>query len=454
MNAHAPAPADAHRLLAEVLQLVRRAAGAATLEALGFVVVNESRQVLNYQLSVLWRAHGALSDTARLAAVSGQPRPEPNAPFSQWMARLCRRLMAQGVAGVEPQRVAPEDHPDLAQDWAQWLPGQVLWVPLAGSDGALLGGWLMARAEPWLPRELAVAQELGGHYGLALSNRVRAGRTGAGGALPWWPRWRRWVWAGALLVALVPVRQSVIVPAEVVPRDPFPVRAPMDGVVDRLLVEPSQAVEPGTALLALDEAALRARHAVAGKMLDAAREEFRQSAQMAVTDDKGRLEMALRRGVLDEKSVELDYLAEQLGRVSVRAPRAGVAVFSDADQWVGRVVAQGERIMLLADPGQVELVARLPVGERFDVQEGTAVTLYPNASPLSSHDALVTAVAYSAELDREGRWSYRIQAAFVAGQALPRIGTSGSARIQGRWMPLSFFALRRPMTLARQWLGV
>lgn len=446
---------DASRVLAEVLQLVRRAAGASDLETLGFVMANESRQVVAYQLSIVWRQTGVFTDAARLSAVSGQPRPDANAPFSHWVSGLCRSLSEQTTqASKQPRLVEAQDYPDLLQDWAQWLPPHVLWMPLLASDGEPLGGWLLARAAPWQPHELAVVQELGTHYGLALANKLQSRRVKTEGPRRWWQHYRRWVWGAVLVLMFIPIRQSVIIPAEVLPDDPFYVRAPMDGVIDRLLVRPNQTVDAGVALLTLDESALRVRHEVARKVLGAAREEFRQSAQIAVTDDRGRLEMALRRGVLEEKSIELDYLTEQLGRVQIRAPRAGVVVFSDADQWLGRTVVQGERILLLADPAKVELVVRLPVGERFDVAEGTVVTLYPNASPLSSYGATVKQVAYSAELDREGLWTYRIQAAFDPDQPIPRIGTTGSARIRGDWVPLSFFALRRPLTVLRQTLGI
>ncbi|MCB2215229.1 efflux RND transporter periplasmic adaptor subunit [Desulfofustis glycolicus] len=446
---------DASRVLAEILQLVRRAAGASDLETLGFVMVNESRQVLEYQLAVFWRQAGAFTDTARLSAVSGQPRPDPNSPFSHWVSGLCHRLSEPASeVSKQPRLIHSQDHPDLSQDWAQWLPPHVMWVPLLAVDGEQLGGWLLARAAPWQPHELAVVQELGTHYGLALANKLHRRRGKTGGTRWWWQHYRRWVWGAVLVFMFIPIRQSVILSAEVRPDDPYFVRAPMDGVIDRLLVKPNQTVEAGAALLTLDESALKARHEVARKVLDAAREEFRQSAQLSVTDDRGRLEMALRRGVLEEKSIEFDFLTEQLGRVQIRAPRAGVVVFSGADQWLGRTVVQGERILLLADPARIELVVRLPVGERFDITEGTVVTLYPNASPLSSYGATVKQVAYSAELDREGLWSYQIQANFDPDQPLPRIGTTGSARIRGDWVPLSFFALRRPLTVLRQTLGI
>lgn len=449
------AVADPSLVLAQVLQLVRRAAGTPDLESLGFVMANESRQVLDYQLSVVWRHKGAFNDATRLAAVSGQPRPDAHAPFSHWIATLCRRLCDPSPTETHHARqVAAQDFADLSQDWEQWLPAHVLWVPLRAGDGEHIGGWLLARAAPWKAHELAVAQELGAHYGLALSNKLQTRRLIAEKPAQLWRDHRRWVWGFVLLLLFMPIRQSVIVSAEVLPYEPFFVRAPMDGVVDQMLVKPNQVVSAGDTLLSLDEAALKAKHEVARKVLDAAREEFRQSAQIAVTDDRGRMEMALRRGVLEEKTIEFDYLTSQLGRIRIRAPRAGVVVFSDVDQWLGRTVVQGERILSLADPSRVELILRLPVGEKFDVAEGTPVTLYPNASPLSSYDAAVTHIAYSAELDREGLWTYRIQAEFDPGQPPPRIGTTGSARIRGDWVPLSFFALRRPLTLLRQMLGI
>ena len=64
------------------------------------------------------------------------------------------------------------------------------------------------------------------------------------------------------------------------------------------------------------------------KDFDTAQEQYRQTAQMAVTDDKDRLDMTLRKGKLDDSAVELDYTAQQLARVNVTASRAGVAVFA------------------------------------------------------------------------------------------------------------------------------
>jgi multidrug efflux pump subunit AcrA (membrane-fusion protein) len=245
---------------------------------------------------------------------------------------------------------------------------------------------------------------------------------------------------------------TVLAPAEVTAKDPFVVRAPLDGVIDRVLVQPNQRVLAGTPLFAFDSTTLASRYALANKDFDTAQEEYRQTAQLAVTDDKDRLDMALRKGKLDESAVELDYTARQLARVRVGAPRAGVAVFADPNDWNGKAVSVGEKVMLLADPASVELTAWLPVADNVDVRPGATLTLYPKSSPLHAWDARIETVAWRAEPTPDGVLAYRVKARFEAG-ALPPLGVMGTARIHGPWVPFAYFLLRRPLATAREWLG-
>jgi len=227
----------------------------------------------------------------------------------------------------------------------------------------------------------------------------------------------------------------------------------LDGVVENFYVRPNQPVTAETPLFSLDTTVLQSQHAVAQQAYMTAEEEYRQAAQMAVTDDKSKLEMALRRGALAEKSVELDYTAEQLGRVQVKAERAGVAVFNDVNDWQGKAVILGEKILLLADPTKVELSIDLPASDIIAIEPGDSVKLYPNASPVSSYSAKVTTVAYHAEATSAGVLAYRIKAELVADQSLPRIGMMGTAKISGNRVPFVYYLLRKPLSAARQWLG-
>ena len=474
--------------LAVLWQLSARAREATSEETLGFVIVNESLSLVPYRQAAWWRAPAPVPGA--VAAVSGLPQSDPGAPYVQWLGEVCRVLERRsthtaaatatarqegafgdvdaGVATVTaadaprsdsaervwPRALTADSLPDaLAADWDAWWPTHALWVPLVDRSGRSLGGVVFAREQPWTHLDEALFAELArvwSHALAAFSPRtswmeraklaLRAGKH------------RRRVLAAIVCALIVPVPLTILAPAEVTAKDPFVVRSPLDGVIDRLYAQPNQRVVAGAPLFALDSTTLASRYALANKQYATAQEEYRQTAQLAVTDDKDRLDMALRKGKLDESAVELDYTKRELARVRVNAPRAGVAVFSDPNDWNGKAVSIGEKVMLLADPASVELTAYVPVADNVDVAPGATLTLYPKSSPLAAYDARIDTVAYRAEPTPEGVVAYRVKATFV-GAAKPPLGAMGTARIHGRWVPLSYYLLRRPLATVRQWLG-
>lgn len=435
---------DPARALVTLLQLGRRARGVETLEQLAFVMVNETLQLLNYRQAGLWLCSGL----GRVAAVSGVPDPEPNAPYIQWLGHVFRRQLKQDSATHPHPLQASDLDTTLAADWASWLPAHGLWLPLRVKEQTH-GVLLLARDTPWGEAELALARELLDVYGHALSTHTAQRRRHS-----LWQgfKHKKWLWLALAAVCAFPIRLSVLAPAEIIPLEPFLVRAPLDGVIDTLNVRPNQAVAKGDPLFNLDTTVLRSHHALAQQAYQTAQEEFRQTAQLAVTDDKGKLEMALRRGQLAEKSVELDYSASQLDRVQVKAERSGVAVFTDVNDWLGKAVVLGEKILLIADPQQVELRIDLPASDIIPIETGAEVALYPNASPVYSYSARVKSLSYQAEPTASGVLAYRVKAE-MQGDNLPRIGLMGTAKIAGDRVPLIYYLLRKPLTAARQWVG-
>lgn len=406
-------------------------------------MVNESLHLLPYRQAVWW--HSDL--TGQVRALSGLADCDGNAPYVQWLNQLFRHC---ATPGQPPRRLGASELPQpLAASWDSWLPAYALLLPLAGENSH--GALLLARDQPFSDYELTLSSELAHGYGHALArfnDRHPWLKSG------WRPRHGgRWLLLGLLLLALVPIKFTVLAPAEVTPSQPMLVRAPINGVIDQLKVAPNQAVMTGELLFSLDATTLAGQYALASKAQEAAREAYRQSAQRAVTDPQGKLEMALDKARLDEKTIEAEVTARQLKRIQVTAARDGVVVFTSESDLLGRAVAAGERVMTLADPDKVELTAYLPASETLEVSPGTAITLYPNASPIDAYEATISRVAYQAEPTESGVLAYRLQAEFSPGQPLPRIGQMGTARIHGDWVPLGYYLLRRPLTWLRQWFG-
>lgn len=252
----------------------------------------------------------------------------------------------------------------------------------------------------------------------------------------------------------MPVRQSTLASAEVVSYHPALVRAPFDGVVDEVHVEPNQLVAEGQPLFSLDQTRLLNRLEVARQAREVAEAEYRQTAQQAVVDTRARAQLATLKGRLDEATADLDYIESLFDRLHVVAPRAGLAIFDAKSDWIGKPVAIGEKVMTLAEPSDVALEMHLSVGDAIALAPGAEVLLFLNFSPDRPIAAVLESQSYKASVSPDGTLAYRLRAQFSHYDPSLRIGLKGTAKLYGERAPLAFHVLRRPIGVVRSWLGL
>lgn len=269
-------------------------------------------------------------------------------------------------------------------------------------------------------------------------------------------RWVRCAAAAAVVGAmLIPIRQSVLAPAEVTAKNPFAVRAPLSGVVEEIVVKPNAPVKAGDLLVRMDSRDLRGQLEAARQTLSVAEAEYRQGQQQAFFDERSKMALGVLKRRRDQAEADAAFLAGELERTEIRADRSGVAVFSDPQEWLGRPVAVGERILMVADPRAVELEAEIPVGDAVALEKGAEVKFFLNASPTSPLEAQLIRVAYRASATADGTLAYKARAEFVPtdGDA-PQLGLKGTAKFYGEETFLGLYLLRRPLATLRLWLGV
>ena len=431
--------------LSYILQLSKRVRNAVSSEEVGFIAVNETKNLVDYRQAVLWvKGRG-------VAAVSGLPLPENNTPYTNWLSESFRIW----AGTTTPRRISAADLPsELAQDWEEWLPMSALLCPLPVAEGRTAGLLLLARDAPWEEHDLALLAELTAIYGHGLRQFLPKHSWNEGVlALVGTTTRRLLLVTIALAFFFIPVRLSVLATAEVSPKEPYLVRSPLDGVIDRFLVQPNEKVSTGQLLFQLDKENLNAKLGIARKSYELATEEYRQSSQLALNDEKGRMEMAPRKGMMEEKAEELAYSRQMFNRVEVKAPKEGVAVFTDPNDWVGKAVALGERVLLIAEPSKVEILMRLPVADTIELKDGAQVTLFLTTQPERPYTGVLTYLSYRAEPLPTGVVAYTLKADFKEAGELPRIGLSGTARIYGKKVSLAYYIFRRPLTALRQRLA-
>lgn len=438
--------------LAALVDLARRARLAASASELGFLLVNDSRALVPYRQAALWlKSEG-------VQTLSGLVQVDANAPYALWLEQICSHLAQRPSAQL--LAFTASDLPlELAEHWAEWWPAHALWV------GFLGGGLLLVRDTPWTEPEQDMVREwvdTWWHaYGAVpepqrrtLRGNVRRLHAYFGGRTerPWWRR-PTLMWSGLVLLTMAcPVRLTVMAPGELVPAHPVVVRAPLDGVLDVFHVQPNQLVKKGQALFGFDEALIQSRLEVAAQTLSTAETEYRQTSQQALMDAKSRPQLAMLTGKIEEKRAELDFLTDQLARSRVLAPQDGVALFDDPSEWIGRPVVVGERIMRIAKPTDIEVEAWLPMADAIPLQPNAPVSLYLNASPLQAVDARLRYMAHDAVQRPDGSFAYRVRAT-LEGATEHRVGLKGTAKLQGDWVALGYWVLRRPLATLRSFVG-
>lgn len=378
----APQPVDNAALsaLQLLLRVENEAREAQNLRELRILMANETRKLTRAgQIFVVERtAAGRL----KVAAVSSVVAADANAALSQSIERV--------LAGVEKQgRIAEsvdfqaDTYDTGSLDALERYPfREFLWEPLKGRKGKVFAGLLQVREIAWTERDKVVSQRLAATYAHAW--RALTGKPNPARSSFFSYR----IAAGLLLLAalamLIPVPMSALAPAEIVAHQPTIVTAPIDGVIERVEAEPNAVAKAGQVLLTFADTTLRNKFEIAEREVLVARARLKRANQLAFEDIRGRHELGIARTELALRIAERDYTRDLLDKAVVRAAGAGIAVFRDKKDLIGKPVAVGERLMELADPGRVLLRIDMPVSDGQLLKPGAAAKSVPRFRPAAT----------------------------------------------------------------------
>ncbi|PYC25583.1 HlyD family secretion protein [Pseudomonas jessenii] len=445
MNEPLPHP----HLLLELDALRDKAMAADSLNSLAFSMANDLYPLLPFHQALVFTQR---ESSLELLNVSGLSRPSEDSPYLVWLRRASRWVAAQ-VPGAEPvwlsqETVSPPQ--DIAEGWNEWWPSGLWCVPVQDRDQQRLGLLLLLlEQEPpavlWQHLKGLVATWA--YCWSALTRRKRFRR--------WRPNRKQLLLVAIVLAALLllPVRQTALAPTEIVSRQAQIISSPIDGVIEKIQVRPNQPVGAGTPLFSLDETTLRSRAEVLGKEVAVADAELQAASQRAFDNPQSKSELTLLAGRAQQRRAELAAVQAQLKRTQVLSPRGGVAVFSDPNDWLGKPVVTGERIMQVADPAQPAMLIQLAVADAIALEPGAEVTLFLTAYPLTPLKGQILETSYQARPSDEGVVAYRLLASIDGTPEHARLGLHGTAKIYGGRVMLGYYLLRRPLATLRAWSG-
>jgi HlyD family secretion protein len=442
---HRPAagqiPAAPNRL-AQLLKLEGELRQLPTWQATIYHALNETSELIGHKQSFFFRANNR--DGFRCEAASSVAAIDARAPLVAALNSVVNRMAD----------VAKPSCFDLVQFFkSQIYPHrQAMWIPLIDSNSRIFGGFLFVRDDDWPDAIRTVAERVAGAYGHAL----RVQKPPQLLRRLSFPRWALYGLPIALaLLAFVPVPMTTLAPFEIVPRDPVPVTAPLDGVIKLMGPEPNSVVKAGTRLFQLDTTDLSSRTLISAQHVVVA------EAKLATAQNGAFIDKDLKRSVktlmseLDLARAEYDLTASQLQRADVLATTDGLLIYSTKTDWLGKPVRTGERVMEIADPKTVAVRIDVNVHDAIALDGDARVRLFLDADPLLPLNAAIYERSYNAVEIPGGVLAFVVRAQMTETDAPPpRIGLRGTAQLIGDEVPLGFYLLRRPLSELRQYFGL
>jgi len=439
-----------------LLVLEAQVRDAANLRELKYLIANETQKLIPAG-QVFLHAKGKNGKSGKLEMASSISQIDRNSPVVRWLeAELeTSRKRASEVGGQTTNALK------FAMR-ASGAPGkpypfrQVLQVPLISSAKEVQFGTLtLLNDSEFSQSDVAMAERLAGTYAHALSAFGR-GSSFVSAFLGW--RTGLAVLLLGLMAAFIPVPLTVLAPVEVVARNPVVVAAPLNGVVRVVEVSPGDHVSKGDRLFSYVRTDLESETDVARQQVMVATARYNKAAQEAFGSGSGKRELAVSKAEMALSKAQYDHAAAKLAQADVAAVSSGIVLFKDHDEWTGRPVSTGERIMRIADPGEVMLKIELATGDATGFEEGAPVKVFLDADPLNARSARLVSYNYEASMTDRETLAYELQASIEMERDAPVndrwvIGQRGTAQIAGEDVKLGFFLLRKPISAIRQFIG-
>ncbi len=413
---------------------------------LSYLVVNEWRRIINADQIYSLELNAA--GTLRVAYASDLTKVDPRSPLCTAIAGLLQK----GSNDKAPNEWHSVPMNGIVIDGKKHSYLHAIAAKIAFKDDQVTRQVIALASSPFADGDRIVAGRLAAtaahaywamspkrKRGFHLTNRARLASASA---------------LAVCLLGFIPVPLSVLAPAEIVARSPFIAAAPLSGVIDTIEVEPNSTVAQGTVLFRLNDVELKATLDIAQKSVAIAEARLRRAQQGAGASTELRREVGLAQSELALSVAERDGALARLERTVVRSPYAGVVMFNRKEDWIGKPVSTGERILEIADPEEIEASIEVGLADSIVLDNPQAITLFLDANPLKPVAAKFKSAGYQSQYTRSQQLAFPVRAIIEEANSNLRIGQRGTAQIRAEKVSLAYFLFRRPLAALRQKVGL
>lgn len=436
--------------LAIINRLLIQAIEAPNGQALQFLIANETHRLIPYDRAILW-LH-TKKGSFRMLAISGQAAFNTLGEFYSKLSSLINKLEDPFAIQV----LAADKFSSHQETWAEYQRQQearILWLPIFTGGELTLALWI----EQWHitpydspPAEVfkLLSEQLLPGYGAAWGHFHRHTKA-TSSSIPkkWYLAPLALVPLAALFIIHLPLR--IVAPCEVEPKDPIAVTAPLQGIIEDVLVEPNQPVDKGDILFKYDPRLYEQEYKIAKNEVSVIEADLSRALVLGVNEKQSLNDVAILKLKLEKAQNNLNLANDNLKKISVPSPVTGTAIIEDPDQWPGKPVRIGEKILTIADLSQTKIKLWIPENDNVDVDPSRPIQVILNVSPETTLTATLAYVSNEVTLNKASLPSYVAEAHWLERDIDVKPGLQGTSILYGKKVTLFYYLIRKPWIFVR-----
>ena len=424
------------QLLADINRLTVKSIKAKNLQQLVFIILNDTVPIVRYDRGLLWKIPSAKKP--ELLGVSGQSAINKKTDLNARWQVIVNKIQNPD----KPQVLITPELPDSTS---------VLWMPIFSHEKLSAGLWLERwNNVAWSQEEIEILEFLSVSFGAAFEKFDKK---------TFWHSIIRkpspWAIAGILLLLLlvrIPLR--IVAPCEVVPKDPVVITAPLEGIIEKIDVTPGDDVKKGQLLFEYDKRVPLQDLRIAQEKLKIIKSEYERSTALAQRDKKALAELAVEELKVRKEELELELAEYRASQLEVSSPIAGVALFDNPEEWHGKPVKIGEKVMVVANPSKTKVRMWVPEDDNIVLDKQKNIKVILNVSPEISREARIIYIASYTTVSTKQVPSFEAEAEWVGDQSDVKLGLKGTAIIYGQEVSLFYWIVRKPYAYVRRYFGI
>jgi len=213
---------------------------------------------------------------------------DKNVPFNCWIEKLVSRLLKTNDSAGQISFTLPTYCDKSDEEKSTYPFFEFLWTPQI-IDDQIVGGVLLTRETPWAENDKSIATRLTDLY-LHAQASLKGRKALAKNRLTFKP-YLFGVSVLAIVLGFLPVSVTALAPVEIVPKDPYVLAAPFNGVVKKIASDQGTAVNVGDSLIVFDNVHLLNEKRLADQRAEIAQARYQRASQGAIADHRVKREI-------------------------------------------------------------------------------------------------------------------------------------------------------------------